>query len=161
LYGNARKPRQLGVEEADVNSWRELLRGAWRRDPKLRLVSSLPLFAGVRPSRLRRLARGLDEAGFAAGDVLMRQGSYHHSLYILLDGEVEVGDERPCSRTLGPGLWFGEGAMLDRSPATATAVARTSGRALVMGHDQFRSLKAHPDLVRRLIARDWGLAAPA
>jgi CRP/FNR family cyclic AMP-dependent transcriptional regulator len=150
LYGNAAKPRRPGGEEVDVNSWKELLRGTWRHDPKVRLLSSVPLFAGVRPSRLRQLARCLDEAAFAAGEVLMRQGRRHHSLYILLDGEVEVSDERRCSRTLGPGRWFGERAMLDRGPAAATAVARTPGRALVMGHDQFRSLKAHPELVRRL-----------
>lgn len=121
-----------------------------RGDPKLLLVSSLPLFAGLRLSRLKELMCHLDEVGFTAGQVLMRSGACQHSLYVLIEGEVHLHDGRGTRHTLGRGRWFGEWSMLSRCPAAATAVAWTSGRALVMGHAQFRALKANQQLLRRL-----------
>jgi CRP-like cAMP-binding protein len=120
-------------------------------DAKLRLVSSLPLFDGVGSSHLRQLTRQLDEVEFAPAQVLMRRGSYDHALYLLVEGEVDVDDESRQRHTLGAGRWFGECSMVSSSPAAATAVARTAGRALVMSRSQFRALKSCPALVRRLI----------
>lgn len=133
-----------------MSRWNELLLRFGRGDPKLLLVSSLPLFDGLRLSRLRELTCHLDEVGFTAGEVLMRSGAYQHTFYILIEGEVHVHDDRRGRYTLGRGQWFGEWSMLSRCPAAATAVAWTSGRALVMGHAQFRALKSHQRLLRRL-----------
>jgi CRP-like cAMP-binding protein len=119
-------------------------------DAKQRLLSSQPLFEGLPRSVVSRLAPHLDQVEFREGEVLMRRGRYQHSLLIVVEGAVDVECATGLTDTFGPGRWFGGRAMLTRCPATATAVARTGGQALVMSHAQFRALKSSAELVGRL-----------
>ena len=58
---------------------------------------------------------------------------------MLLSGEVEV-DDGAHSHTMGPGEYFGEIALIDNGPRTATVVTKTPIRALVLGPSQFRDV---------------------
>jgi CRP-like cAMP-binding protein len=119
-------------------------------DPKLRLLSSLPLFDGLGRTQLRQLTPHLDEVELAPGDVLVERGTFQRALYLLVEGTVDVHREHEPAGTLGAGSWLGERGMLHRCPATESAVARTRGRALVVSRAQFRALKSHPLVVGKL-----------
>jgi hypothetical protein len=63
-----------------------------------------------------------------AGDVLAEQGSPGDSLFLVLDGVLDVQHDGTSLGTLGPGAIVGERAILERSPRTASLVARTALR---------------------------------
>jgi len=76
-------------------------------------------------------ARGYPEIGFAAGDVLIREGTHSPPLLILAEGTVSVfrGDIR-VSRTSAKGAIFGEMSILLNLPSTASVIAETAVRAV-------------------------------
>jgi CRP-like cAMP-binding protein len=95
----------------------------------------------------------MDETPAPAGTELTRQGSSGNTFYVLLDGEADVTIDGKHRRTLKPGDFFGEISMLDRGPATATVVAKTPVRLMVMSHAQFRdAVKANDDLLLHVMS---------
>jgi CRP-like cAMP-binding protein len=123
------------------------------RDPKTRALAAVPLFAHCSSRDLEFVASRTDEVSVQAGRELLRQGEPGDTFYVLLEGEADVevdGSPRPA---LGPGAFFGEISMLDRGPATATVVARTPARLMVMSHAQFRdAVKGSDDLLSQVMA---------
>ncbi len=82
----------------------------------------------------------------AAGDTIARQGAPADKFLIVLDGEVGVtreveGEQEPVA-TLGPGDFFGEIAILQDAPRSATLWATTDSTVLTMDRDAFRSVVA-------------------
>ena len=78
---------------------------------------------------------------FLAGQVVCRQGTEGHELYVVYRGEVvverEVDGEQVPVATLGPGEPLGEMALFDALPRSATVVAKTDCTLLVLQHRQF------------------------
>ena len=100
---------------------------------------------------LERFARD-----FPAGTVLFGEGQPGHVMYIVITGEIEIrrrvgGSERVLA-VLGAGEFFGEMAILSGRPRSATAVARTAARLLVIDGTTFEAmLRARPEIALRLI----------
>jgi predicted MFS family arabinose efflux permease len=92
---------------------------------QLELVSALPLFAPLPVTTLERLASRMHELRVAAGTAIVEQGERGDRFYLLADGEVEVTQDGIRIATLGRGDHFGEIALLQSVPRTATCVART------------------------------------
>jgi Kef-type K+ transport system membrane component KefB len=80
------------------------------------------------------------------GEVIVREGDPADRFYIIVEGELDVtqmiDDERRLLNRLGAGQFFGEIALLERSPRTATVTARTEATLLSMDEVQFRDLMA-------------------
>jgi CRP/FNR family transcriptional regulator, cyclic AMP receptor protein len=100
---------------------------------------------------LERFARD-----FAAGTVLFEEGQPGHVMYIVVAGEIEirrrVGDAERVLAVLGDGEFFGEMAILSGRPRSATAVARSAARLLVIDGTTFEAmLRARPEIALRLI----------
>ena len=100
---------------------------------------------------LERFARD-----FAAGTVLFEEGQPGHVMYIVVAGEIEirrrVGDAERVLAVLGSGEFFGEMAILSGRPRSATAVARSAARLLVIDGTTFEAmLRARPEIALRLI----------
>lgn len=86
-----------------------------------------------------------EAAVVAAGGVIFRANDLAESMYVVLDGEVEVviGDRRIA--VLGPGEIFGEMALVEHKPRNASAIARTDCRLAVVGEKRFIFLvQNHP-----------------
>jgi NADH dehydrogenase len=85
-------------------------------------------------------------AFFAPGDYIMRQGDPPSNFYVIEEGEVEVirtSDTQPEGEviaTLGPGSFFGEQALLNNQPRTASVRARTAVQVVVMGRNVFTTI---------------------
>ncbi|MCB0102023.1 MAG: cyclic nucleotide-binding domain-containing protein [Anaerolineales bacterium] len=84
------------------------------------ILKSLSMFEHTPDEALAELAGLLQELIVQAGDVVIREGESGDSLYIVVDGKVEVVDDNRVLNQLGARAVFGELSMLDSSPRTAT-----------------------------------------
>ena len=112
---------------------------------KLDLLRRVPAFAGCNDKELAEAARHVDEWAVAAGTALTREGAVGHEAFVIIDGTADVLINGEAVAELGPGQFVGEMAMLDRRPRSATVVARTDMRLLLIGpaaFDEFASLRA-------------------
>src|SRR5262249_43299208 len=110
----------------------------------------LPLFRGLSRIDLAKLLPELEDARFAAGEVLFREGDVGEALFVLRAGRVEVeaggGAFGPVRLAeLGAGDCLGELALLTGEPRNATARALTPIDAWRLGKDRFEGLVVeHP-----------------
>ena len=107
---------------------------------KVEAVGAVPLFADLSKRQLRRVVELGRIVGHPADKVITREGATGHGFHVVLDGEVEVSVGGESRATLGPGAYFGEMALLDGGPRTATVSARTVVRELVIEPSEFRHL---------------------
>ncbi len=109
-------------------------------------------------AELEELAHATSEHTAHAGEYLTRQGELGTDLYVLLDGTLEVVDERaegqPILGLIEPVDSVGEIAALGHMPHTASLRARTDATVLVLGGDELDGwLHRHPEIAARLIIR--------
>jgi CRP/FNR family transcriptional regulator, cyclic AMP receptor protein len=83
------------------------------------------------------IGRASDEVDVPAGKVLTEEGRQGHEFYLILDGQAAVRRNGKKVATLGPGQYFGELSLLDKGPRSATVVADTDMRLLVLGQREF------------------------
>lgn len=116
------------------------------------LVAQVGLFKGLKPKHLTHIARCTKSEQFSPGQVIVSQGDIGQVLYIVSSGAVEVRRERPGQTSvvldiLDPGRFFGEMALLDDFPRSATVVATEDTECLSLGKWHFLvELESHPDL---------------
>lgn len=93
----------------------------------LTFLLDTPMFGGLDPSELSQIVHIMQVQHLRTGQVLFAEGTPGDAWYVLYDGEVEVqkdpGDGERVIATLGPRACFGEMAILDGSPRSATVVA--------------------------------------
>jgi CRP-like cAMP-binding protein len=122
-------------------------------DEEVALLRKIPLFAKVDPAKLKLLAFASERAVFAPGEILFHQGDPGDALFIVTSGAIKImlpsdtGDEAILA-TLRPGDVFGELALLDGAPRSATAVALEPTETLILPRLQFRELLATEPAVR-------------
>ena len=110
------------------------------RDEKLDLLQRIPLFSGFDRRRMERLGMLADEVDVPAGKVLMRQGESGSDMMVVVRGSVAVERDGNRLNTLGPGDFFGEIALVDGGPRTATVTAAEASTLLVISHRDFHSM---------------------
>ena len=111
---------------------------------KVLLLKSAPLFAGLDSEELAALATIALEKEFASGEVIFEQDQPAHHLYVLIRGKVEVlhhaeSTDYPIA-TLGEKECFGEMAILDDQPRSATIKSLEPSTVLKIDRDSFREL---------------------
>jgi CRP-like cAMP-binding protein len=122
-------------------------------------LAGKPLFHGLSPDALRRVAAFVVPVRFAPGDVIFRQGEPAHSVYFLEQGQValrlfpEDGGCLTIALIQSEGV-FGWSAVLGRPRYTSSAESLAEGQALALAGSQFRALvRAEPALGRLLLGR--------
>ncbi|HLI28374.1 MAG TPA: Crp/Fnr family transcriptional regulator [Chloroflexota bacterium] len=107
-----------------------------------RLLAQVPLFAELPPDRLRELAQMCRRRTYQRGETIFHKGDPGTGLYVLTDGQVkillpsEIGEEALLA-VLEPGDFFGELALFDGQPRSATVVAVTRAETLLLPRDDF------------------------
>lgn len=102
------------------------------------MLSRVPIFVALSPSQLTTLARMVGHRLFPRGMDIIREGDADAALYIILQGQVKVtkqgGPDQPALQlaTMGPGEFFGEMALLDGAPRSATVTALTTTECLLL-----------------------------
>ena len=123
------------------------------KDSKLEQLGRVRLFSACSKKELSLISRVSDEVSVAAGRVLCEEGAIGHEFYLILEGQAAVRKGGRKVATLGPGQYFGEMALLDRGPRSATVVADTPMRLLVIGQREFSAvLDEVPMLAHKLLA---------
>lgn len=113
---------------------------------ELALLTRLPLFAPLPPATIEHLARSLQPLRVKAGEEIVREGEPGDRFYVVASGEVDVAAEGKALRSLGPGEYFGEIALLRPVPRTATVIAREDSELLTLDRDEFVSaVTGHPE----------------
>ena len=102
-------------------------------------------FKGLSDQEIRLVADACHEERHGSGDILFLEGATADRCYIVLEGRVEVWrDYHAAQPSLlgvhGPGHFFGELALLDELPRSATVVARENARVLFLYREDFRNL---------------------
>ena len=112
------------------------------------LLADVPFFRSLMAPRIADLVRVLRPRFAQPGDVILRKGDEGDSMFIIASGEVEVefGDGREPV-LLGPGQFFGELALIERTARTATVRADDECKLLELGGKDFLDLaRHHPEL---------------
>src|SRR5688572_18697807 len=109
-------------------------------DPRVERLRHVPLFAGCNDKQLQFIAGRADEMDLEKGRVLCREGQSGGDFFILLSGEADVSAGGQTLRTIRPGEFFGEIAVIDNGPRSATVTVSETARALVLGPAQFRDI---------------------
>src|SRR5205809_4695098 len=119
-----------------------------------RLLSNVPLFAGLSARDLRRVAGLAEETWFNPGRVVVQEGKPGSSFYaVILDGTARVTRRGRTIRKLGPGDYFGELALLTGGPRTASVIAETSLDTIRIQRSAFRKLLLkEPEVALRIMA---------
>jgi CRP/FNR family cyclic AMP-dependent transcriptional regulator len=128
---------------------------AARRGANKELVErlrSIPLFSGCSARELASIASYTREASYQPGREIVTEGDMGVGLHVILEGETKVMIDGQLKQRLGPGAFFGEIALLDRGPRTATVVAETPVRTATLSSWNFRgALKAHPSIAVKML----------
>ena len=115
-------------------------------------LKSISLFSACTRKELELIAGATTNLRFPAGATLAKQGENGHEFMVIVEGtaHVEIGGQTVA--TLGPGEFFGEMALLDGGPRTATVVADTDLVAEVIGQREFAGLiEDSPQLAKKLL----------
>ena len=132
------------------------------RDQKVDLIKQVPLFARCSRKELAAVASVADEIDFPAGKELIREGAPGREFFVLLDGTVEVKRKGRRVNRLQGGDFFGEIALISRSPRTATVVTTSPVRSLVITDRSFRTLlERSPDIQLKVLEALAERLAPA
>ena len=107
---------------------------------KIDLIRKVPLFARCSRAELKEIALLADEIDLHEGTEMTREGAPGREFFVLLDGTADVKKNRRRVNMLGPGDFFGEIALVSREPRTATVIATSPVRALVITDRSFRRL---------------------
>jgi CRP-like cAMP-binding protein len=105
-------------------------------------LSAIPLFANLSGRQLRKVLKSATEDRYEAGAVIVREGGRTQTLFVILEGTAKVVKNERTVAERSAGQFFGEVSMIDRRPRTASVVAATPMRCLVLYHDSLRKLVA-------------------
>ena len=113
-------------------------------------VARVPLFARLDANAIASVAQLLKPRSVSANQVIVRRGDIADSMYFIMEGEVEV-DITPNPVRLKQGDFFGEIALVENVPRTATILSLTNCRLLVLETVDFERLTTQiPDLKEQI-----------
>jgi len=115
-------------------------------------LGRVPLFSGVGDRDRKRLAKVMSERTFASGETVTAEGRSGIGFFVIEDGSATVTVKGDEVRSLGPGDHFGEIALIDEGPRSATITAASDLRCRGMASWQFRSfVQEHPEVAWPLL----------
>ena len=116
------------------------------------LLRNVPLFSGLDDSELESLAEEFNERRFAAGDKIALEGEGGLMFFVVESGDASVAVHGEEVGRLGPGAAFGEIALIDRRPRTATVTAVSDLRTFGLPVFVFRPfVEARPQVAWKLL----------
>ena len=128
-------------------------RGNVRRDRELiAQLQKIPLLSACSRDELAQIAAAATTLTYPAGTVLAREGELGCEFMLITAGTVEVAIRGNVVNQLGPDEFFGEVALLDGGPRTATVSTTSEVTAHVIEQREFSVLLFDsPSLARKLL----------
>lgn len=121
------------------------------------LLGGIPMFTGLPVAAIQNLAAEVRTVSFPTKALICRKGDSGDSMFIVKSGEVAItmpaGEDRETLlATLPPGEFFGELALLDGEPRSATARAAVDSELLVLDREPFFRIIREPNVIENLVA---------
>lgn len=107
---------------------------------KMDILRKIPLFRHLNYKELVKILNQTQQKTFQDGEIVIEEKSDGDEFYIILSGEVEVTKGGRPLTVLGAGVHFGEMALVDRSPRSATVRARNTVRLMSLSRKAFYHL---------------------
>ena len=120
---------------------------------KVLILKTVKIFTEVPDEILAEVASLLDEVELSPGETVFEKGDVANCLYIIVGGTVRVHDGGYTIRHLGARDLFGELALLDAEPRSASITATDDTRLFRLDQDAFYELMADRIEVARGIIR--------
>ena len=123
-----------------------------RKDDYLQHLARVPLFSACSKKELQTIARASDDIDIPSGKTLVQEGRPGHEFFLILNGNASVKRGKREIAKLGPGQYFGELALLDRGPRSASVIAKSDMEVLVLGQREFAGvIDEVPTLAHKLL----------
>jgi CRP/FNR family transcriptional regulator, cyclic AMP receptor protein len=121
-------------------------------DPKLEHLAQVKMFSSLNKKELAMVSRASDVITVKDGTDIVREGTYGHDFYLILEGAATVRRNGRKVAELGPGSYFGELSLLDNGPRSATITAAGETELAVIGQREFMGvLDQVPAVSRKLL----------
>jgi len=118
----------------------------------VKLLSQVPLFAGLSHRHLRRIADVAEPVRFGEGRAIVEEGFRGGGFFVILEGSAKVIRKHLTVARLGPGDSFGELAIIDGGPRSASVVSTSRVLTARLTRAAFRKvLKREPDVSLRIM----------
>ena len=116
------------------------------------LLRRVPLFAELDDRHLDRLADEFSKRTFAVGDPIATEGEGGRTFFVIEEGQASVSVGGREVGLLGPGDSFGEIALIDRAPRSATITAQTDITSYMLPIWSFRPIvEGSPEMLWKLL----------
>lgn len=123
-----------------------------RKKGKVDILKGVWLFSACTNKELSRIASLVDEAEVDEGAVLTKEGATGREFFAVVDGEATARLRKKKIASYGPGDFFGEMALLDQGPRSATITADTPMDLYVLDANSFSKLiDRHPAVARKIL----------
>lgn len=114
-------------------------------------LKSIPLFAELSDRDREQVARWADEVDVAEGKHLVEEGQFAYEFFVIESGTADVRHGDRTISSLGPGDFFGEIALVEHVRRTASVIATSPMRAIVMFGRDFRAMESElPGVAARI-----------
>lgn len=128
------------------------------RKEELARLAAVPLLQGLSKKQLSRLYQEATIVKHGAEHTIVTEGHTGHGFHFIRSGVARVIRNGRTIDEMGPGEFFGELALIDSGPRTATVITNTPLEALVISRPDFKRLvHDHPALAWRLLEQITGL----
>jgi CRP/FNR family cyclic AMP-dependent transcriptional regulator len=125
---------------------------AQKQTTKRDLLKKVPLFSTLSKGNLDEIAKIADEVETPVGKVLAKEGETGLEFIFILEGQAKVEKRGKVVNRLAPHDFFGEVAIIDGRPRTATVIAETDMTLLVVESRYFtRLLEKTPGLLNEIM----------
>jgi CRP-like cAMP-binding protein len=114
---------------------------------QLDTLRRVALFRDLTMPELARVLHVAKPVDLPAGQIVVREGDATEALYLIVEGAARVQRGGQTVADLEAGRHFGEMALLNRRPRTATVIARLASRLLVLDREAFSALMAQEPLI--------------
>lgn len=122
------------------------------KQEKLDLLGQVPLFRDLSKKDLTRVLETAKETLHREGASVITEGRGGVGFHLITEGKAKVLRAGRTVATLGPGEFFGEMALVDDAPRSASVIAETDLSTVVISKWEFRPLlKHHPELAWKMI----------
>ena len=127
--------------------------GRVSQDRKIGFLQRVPILETCTKRQLREISRITDVIEAPQGEIVVRAGEPGDRFFFIVDGAARIDISADRHHRMGPGAFFGEMSLLDGQARSATAVADTPIRLLVIHRCDFRRLlKEVPGLTEIILA---------
>jgi len=124
------------------------------KDPVLKALEKIPIFETLSYKELKNIAHLTHERNYKLNEYVFKKHAPAEGMYVILDGEIEIKDPDSGNiyAKLHEGDFFGELALLDEEPRSASAISIKTSRLIgFFRTDLLTLIKRYPDLGNKIL----------